>query len=99
MARISWQYSKVFERNWHFFTVTYDGTTLIQTIDDGIINTVVRSVNIFTSSDLAIQLGITNRSSAELCIKWVNSNFLQIVNPSKKARTYCLTDEFEELTR
>lgn len=49
------------------------------------------------SVELAQHLGISPRSAAELCIKWTEEGFLQVGNPSKKARTYMLGDRFEEL--
>lgn len=49
------------------------------------------------SSELASHLGIPDRSSAELCIKWVEDGFLKITNPSKKARAYGLSDIYEKL--
>lgn len=49
------------------------------------------------SSELAEHLGISDRSSSELCIKWVEDGFLKITNPSKRARAYGLSDKYEQL--
>lgn len=46
---------------------------------------------------IAEHLGLKNRSTYDLVKKWINSNFLQIKNSSKRARTYTLTDKWERL--
>ena len=49
------------------------------------------------SKDLAKHLGISPRSSTDLCRSWTEDGFLVIINPSRKARTYGLHAQWEEL--
>jgi len=49
------------------------------------------------SSDVAKFFKISTRSASALCRKWVNAGFLMIVDPSKKARRYQLTEKYEML--
>ena len=49
------------------------------------------------SSDIAKFFKIGTRSASILCRKWVNSGFLLVIDPSKKARRYQLTEEYEKL--
>ncbi len=46
---------------------------------------------------LSEHLGIGSRSTYQLVKKWVDAEFLQIINPSKKARTYGLSEDWERL--
>jgi len=50
---------------------------------------------VVTSVEVAAYLGITPRQGREWCAKWVQEGFLEIVNLSKKARTYGLAVRFE----
>jgi len=56
-----------------------------------------KQYRVITNAQLAEFLGFTLRSSAALCKKWVNEGFLQVVNPSFKARTYTLAVPYEKL--
>ncbi len=49
-----------------------------------------------TAGQLAIHLGIKSRSATDLLKKWIDDEFIQIENKSKKSRTYCLTDKWEQ---
>mgnify|MGYP000123786003 CR=1 FL=1 len=50
-----------------------------------------------TTDDIAEHLGLKYRSSYSLVKKWLQGKFIQIENPSKKARTYSLTEKWEQL--
>ncbi len=50
-----------------------------------------------TSSEISEHLGIPVRSAQSLLKKWVDQEFIQVINPSRKARTYGLTREWESL--
>lgn len=47
--------------------------------------------------NIAEHLRLKNRSAYDLVKKWIDSDFLQIENPSKRARTYTLTNKWEQL--
>ncbi len=47
--------------------------------------------------EIADHLGISARSTNSLIKKWLEQNFIQIENPSKRARTYILSEEWERL--
>ena len=49
------------------------------------------------SKDLSVFLKISERTSRELCTKWVYEGFLKIENPSRKARSYRLAPKYEAL--
>lgn len=49
------------------------------------------------SSDVAKFFKITTRAASGLCLKWVNTGFLIIVDPSKKTRRYQLAEKYESL--
>ena len=51
------------------------------------------------SSDVAEHLGIGKRSASELANKWVKEGFLIVSNPSKKGRTYRLSQNWEKYVR
>ena len=46
--------------------------------------------------DIADHLGLKNRSSYSLVKKWIENDFVMIKDRSRKARTYCLTKEWEQ---
>lgn len=50
---------------------------------------------IVTSNEVASYLGIPSRQARENCAKWVDEGFLDVENPSKKARSYRLAGRFE----
>ena len=47
--------------------------------------------------EIATHLGINIRSTNTLIKKWVKQDFIQIENPSKKARTYTLGKDWEQV--
>jgi Fic family protein len=49
------------------------------------------------AGNVAEHLGIGHRSAHSLINKWVKNGFLQIINPSRKARSYGLTPEWEQI--
>ena len=52
---------------------------------------------IITSSKIGELFGFQSRTSSKLCKKWVEEGFLEIVDPSNKARKYKLADKFKVL--
>jgi Fic family protein len=50
-----------------------------------------------TSRDVAAFFNMSARPAAALCAKWVETGFLEIADPSKKARRYRLTVKYEGL--
>jgi cell filamentation protein, protein adenylyltransferase len=59
--------------------------------------TLFKGSRAITSKELAAFLKISERAGRDLCGRWVEDGFLQIENPSKKARSYRLVDKFESL--
>ena len=49
------------------------------------------------ASDVAGFFGMSARSAAALCAKWVETGFLEVADPSKKARRYRLAGKYEGL--
>ncbi len=47
------------------------------------------------SSDVAKFFKISARAASALCLQWIDSEFLVIVDPSKKARRYALAEKYE----
>jgi transposase len=45
--------------------------------------------------DVAEFFGISTRTGSKLCIKWTETGFLVIADPSKKARRYRLAEKYE----
>ncbi|XVJ51438.1 MAG: Fic family protein [Vampirovibrio sp.] len=50
-----------------------------------------------TTQELSSQLGLNPRSVSALCKEWLESGFLELENPSRKARTYRLASIYEAL--
>ncbi|MEX0849792.1 MAG: Fic family protein [Candidatus Dependentiae bacterium] len=50
-----------------------------------------------TAKDVQDFFNIKSRTARHLCKQWVLDEFLVIVNPSKKLRTYALADEYKKL--
>jgi Fic family protein len=48
----------------------------------------------FTSREVAEMLLLNRRYASQLCEKWVDEDFLAVVNPSKKARCYRIADKY-----
>ncbi|MBB4807013.1 DNA-binding transcriptional regulator LsrR (DeoR family) [Chryseobacterium defluvii] len=53
-----------------------------------------REVNV---QEIADHLGVGTRSANGLIKKWIEQNFIQIENPSKKTRTYTLDSNREQI--
>ncbi len=53
--------------------------------------------NTVTASQIGELFGFKPRTSSLLCKTWVEKGFLEIVDPSKKGRTYKLTMQYEML--
>lgn len=49
-----------------------------------------------TSADIAAHLGLSQRTTVELCRAWVASGFLTLHDPSRKNRSYRLGDAFDK---
>ena len=49
------------------------------------------------SSDVAAFFSMSARPAAALCVKWVEKGFLDVADPSKKARRYRLAGKYEGL--
>lgn len=62
-----------------------------------------KALNLFTtcayitSNQVARLFGFQSRAASKLCADWVAIGFLEIANPSNKARTYKLSKEYETL--
>lgn len=56
-----------------------------------------REFNVVKSSQIAELFGFKPRTCSTLCHQWVESGFLKIVDPSKKARKYSLSKTYEKL--
>ena len=50
-----------------------------------------------TAKDLAAFLGLSSRQASDLCGRWVREGFLDVADPSKKARRYQLAPVYEAL--
>jgi cell filamentation protein, protein adenylyltransferase len=50
-----------------------------------------------TASEIAEHLGIKSRSAQDLVKKWLEIDFVQIAEQSRKSRTYSLSQEWEQL--
>jgi len=50
-----------------------------------------------SSASIAQYLDISTRAAGDLCRKWVETGFLQIVATARKSRSYSLTEAYEEL--
>ncbi len=53
---------------------------------------------VITSNQIGVLFGFKPRTNATLCKKWVDSGFLEIVDPSNKARKYKLAEKFQILS-
>ena len=50
-----------------------------------------------TVGELATHLGVKPQNMRPLINKWLEGDFIQIENASKKARTYSLTPQWEQI--
>ena len=53
--------------------------------------------DVVKSSDVANLLGISTRQSRELLSQWVDQGWLEIADPSRRGRKYCLAGAYQEL--
>ncbi len=53
--------------------------------------------HVITSRQVSDLFGIKQRTSSHMCLDWVTNGFLEIVDPSNKARTYRLAKKYEHL--
>lgn len=56
--------------------------------------TIFKDQTVITSHDIATMLRVKPRTARALALTWVQSGFLEIVNTSKKNRTYSLTPSY-----
>lgn len=49
------------------------------------------------AKDVEILLGLKGRTARDRCARWVKDGFLEIADPSKKARSYVLASRFRKL--
>lgn len=52
-----------------------------------------------TSRQISELFGFKPRTSAQICATWVESNFLEIVDPSNRGRKYKLSKQYQELLK
>jgi Fic family protein len=52
---------------------------------------------VVTSKQIGELFGFKPRTSAQICKNWVESGFLEVVDPSNRARKYKLSERYEEL--
>jgi len=52
---------------------------------------------VVTSKQIGELFGFKPRTSAQICKDWVESGFLEVVDPSNRARKYKLSKQYEEL--
>ena len=50
-----------------------------------------------TSKQIAVFFGFKPRTTSNLCAQWVEDGFIEVINPSKKARTYGLVNLYKVL--
>lgn len=58
-----------------------------------------KEYEVITSNQVGELFGFKPRTSAHLCLSWVKSGFLIIVDPSNKARKYALADKYAKLIK
>ncbi len=58
-----------------------------------------REYEVVTSRQIGELFGFKSRTSTALCKKWVEAEFLTIVDPSNKARKYKLVDKYQVLLK
>lgn len=77
-----------------------DQSSILRTLDARqrlVISSLFKNQMIVTSKDIEALLAIHPSSVRKLCQKWVQEDFLQIANASKKGRSYRLTAQYENL--
>lgn len=50
-----------------------------------------------TTADIATVLRLSRRMARNLCARWVENGFLEVLDPSKKARRYGLTEHYRQV--
>ncbi len=58
-----------------------------------------RGYDVVTAKQVGDLFGFQPRTSAALCKKWVQSGFLEVVDPSNKARTYKLSESYDKAVK
>jgi Fic family protein len=58
-----------------------------------------RRLHVVTTRDLAKYFKLEPRQARLLCARWLKEGFLRIENPSTKARSYTLANEYENLVQ
>ena len=58
-----------------------------------------KDYEVITSNQIGELFGFKSRTSTALCKKWVEAEFLTIVDPSNKARKYKLVDKYQVLLK
>lgn len=58
-----------------------------------------KDYEIITAKQIGDLFGFQPRTNAALCKKWVESNFLKIVDPSNKARKYKLAAPYDVIVK
>ena len=58
-----------------------------------------KGYEVVTAKQLGDLFGFQPRTNAALCKKWLEDGFLEIVNPSNKARTYRLAESFQIIVK
>lgn len=56
-----------------------------------------KEYEIVTAKQIGVVLGFQPRTNADLCKKWVESGFLEVVDSSNKGRAYKLADYYDAL--
>lgn len=56
-----------------------------------------RVQGVVTTAEIAAQLGLSRRTVAALCRRWLDRGFLELHDPSRRARSYRLAPEYEQL--
>jgi len=93
-----------FEKVVHQMLTSYnagekDHSKLIRTLDpkQRKILELFKEYKIVTNNQIAEFFGFKTRTNSALCKQWVDIGFLEIVDPSNKARKYKLSEKYENL--
>ncbi|MES2213095.1 MAG: cell filamentation protein Fic, partial [Pseudomonadota bacterium] len=57
----------------------------------------LQEYSVITAKQIGDFFGFKPRTASQLCSDWVADGFLDVVNPSNKARTYKISDRFSAL--
>ena len=56
-----------------------------------------REFDVVTAKQIGALFALQPRTSSQLCYSWVQAGFLEVANPSNKARSYRLSDVYRDL--